>query len=101
MSYEGHEGHLHIELHGEHSGHGEHHYEGQQSMHGVQGGQSAVVPEPPRYEAYCVRCKQKREIIHPQHTIGKRNKPLVKGKCANCGAGMTKFLKKNEAHAPA
>lgn len=49
------------------------------------------------YEAYCVKCKVKREIRNVQHTTAKNGKSILKGVCSQCGCGMTKFMPKDEA----
>lgn len=38
-----------------------------------------------RMEAYCVKCKQKREIKNPQAYLMKNRRPAVKGTCEVCG----------------
>lgn len=39
-------------------------------------------------EAYCVKCKAKREMQNPQHVKLKNNKPATKGICPKCGTKM-------------
>jgi len=39
-------------------------------------------------EAYCVKCKAKREMQNPQHVKLKNNKPATKGICPTCGTKM-------------
>jgi len=39
-------------------------------------------------EAYCVKCKAKREMQSPQHVKLKNNKPATKGICPKCGTKM-------------
>jgi Zn finger protein HypA/HybF involved in hydrogenase expression len=39
-------------------------------------------------EAYCVKCKAKREMLNPQHVKLKNNKPATKGICPKCGTKM-------------
>ena len=36
-------------------------------------------------EAYCVKCRQKREIQNPEVTKLKNGRPAVKGTCGECG----------------
>ncbi len=38
--------------------------------------------------AYCVKCKQKREMKNPQKVTMKNGKPAMKGTCPVCGTGM-------------
>ncbi len=49
-------------------------------------------------EAYCVKCKTKREIQNPQPLFNARGAAYTKGVCAVCGAGMMR-LGATEAHA--
>jgi len=44
--------------------------------------------EPPRAEAYCVKCKKKVEMKSPQHITMKNGRPGLKGTCSNCGTGV-------------
>ncbi len=39
-------------------------------------------------EAYCVKCKAKREMQNPQHVKLKNDKPATKGTCPKCGTKM-------------
>ena len=36
-------------------------------------------------EAYCVKCKAKREMKNPQQITMKNGKPAIKGTCPICG----------------
>lgn len=38
--------------------------------------------------AYCVKCKEKREMTNEQQVTMKNGKPAVKGTCPVCGTGM-------------
>jgi len=49
-------------------------------------------------EAYCLKCKQKREMINPVATYTVRGAPLTKGECAVCGTTIIK-MGLTEAHA--
>ena len=42
-------------------------------------------------EAYCVKCKAKREMDKAENTTMKNGKPAVKGVCPVCGTGMFKI----------
>jgi hypothetical protein len=42
-------------------------------------------------EAYCVKCKAKREMNNPQDVTMKNGRPAVKGVCPVCGTGMYKI----------
>jgi predicted RNA-binding Zn-ribbon protein involved in translation (DUF1610 family) len=39
-------------------------------------------------EAYCVKCKAKREVKDPQQVKLKNGKPAVQGICPNCGTKL-------------
>lgn len=53
----------------------------------------------PAVEAYCVKCKAKREMKDPaQITMpakGGGTRPAMKGTCPVCGTGMFRILPKN------
>lgn len=36
-------------------------------------------------QAYCVKCKQKREVSNPQRVMLKNGRKATKGKCSVCG----------------
>lgn len=44
-------------------------------------------------EAYCVKCKAKREMRDPQPVTLKNERPATKGTCPVCGAGMMRIGK--------
>ncbi|MEA3560208.1 MAG: DUF5679 domain-containing protein [Candidatus Omnitrophota bacterium] len=44
-------------------------------------------------EAYCVKCKSKREMKDAQKVTMKNGRPAMKGKCPVCGTGMYRILK--------
>ena len=39
-------------------------------------------------EAYCVKCKEKREIANPEATFTSTGTPATKGECPVCGTGL-------------
>jgi len=39
-------------------------------------------------EAYCVKCKAKREMLEPEKVTLKNGKPATKGICPKCGTRM-------------
>ncbi len=39
-------------------------------------------------EAYCVKCKTKREIVNPQPVFTKNGTPATRGQCGVCGTGL-------------
>ena len=49
-------------------------------------------------EAYCVKCKTKREIQNPQPLFNSRGSPYTKGTCPVCGTNMMR-LGMSELHA--
>jgi hypothetical protein len=42
-------------------------------------------------EAYCVKCKTKREISNAQQITMKNGRPATEGKCPVCGTKMFKI----------
>lgn len=48
-------------------------------------------------EAYCVKCKTKREIIEPQAVFTDHGTPATRGKCPECGTTMFR-MGATEAH---
>jgi hypothetical protein len=42
-------------------------------------------------EAYCVKCKQKREMKDPKEVIMKNGKKAMSGTCPVCGTKMFKI----------
>ena len=44
-------------------------------------------------EAYCVKCRTKREIKDPQETKLKNGRPAVKGTCPECGTNVFRIGK--------
>ena len=49
-----------------------------------------------KYIGYCVKCKNKQEMLEAEVTKTKNGRRMVKGKCSKCGTKMCKFLKKEE-----
>ncbi len=49
-------------------------------------------------EAYCMKCKTKREMVDPQATFNKASAPVTRGKCPVCGTSLFR-TGKTEAHA--
>ena len=45
-------------------------------------------------EAYCVKCKAKREIQNPEQIVMKNGRKAMKGTCPQCGTGMFRILGK-------
>lgn len=46
-----------------------------------------------KVEAYCVKCKAKREMKDPKEVKLKNGKPAMKGTCPKCGTGMFRIGK--------
>jgi Zn finger protein HypA/HybF involved in hydrogenase expression len=44
-------------------------------------------------EAYCLKCRAKREMKNPQQTKMKNGKPATTGTCPNCGTKMYRIGK--------
>ena len=47
-------------------------------------------------EAYCMKCKQKREVKDPQPVTMKNGKPATTGECSVCGTKIFKIGKAAE-----
>jgi hypothetical protein len=45
-----------------------------------------------QYEAYCVKCKEKRTMQDSHITQTSNGRRMAKGKCPVCGTTMNKFL---------
>jgi len=43
-------------------------------------------------EAYCVKCKAKKEMKDAEEVKMKNGRPAMKGSCSSCGTGMYKIL---------
>lgn len=48
-------------------------------------------------EAYCMKCKEKREMQDAEPTFTKRGAPATKGKCGVCGTTLFR-MGKTDAH---
>ena len=60
-------------------------------IEGCWGGSMSVQTKP--VQAYCVKCRTKRDIMDPQVTTLKNGKPATKGKCPTCGTNMFRIGK--------
>lgn len=47
-------------------------------------------------EAYCVKCKAKREIIDPKEITFKNGRKAMQGTCPECTTKMTRILGKQQ-----
>ncbi len=43
-------------------------------------------------EAYCVKCKAKKEMKDAKEVTMKNKRKALKGKCPDCGTGMYRIL---------
>jgi len=48
-------------------------------------------------EAYCVKCKAKKEMQDEEEVTMKNGKPAMKGVCPDCGTGMYRIGKPKKA----
>ncbi len=42
-------------------------------------------------EAYCVKCKEKKEMQNPAESLTKNGKPITKGTCPDCGTTICRI----------
>jgi hypothetical protein len=47
--------------------------------------------------AYCVKCKEKREMKDPHKIEMKNGKPAMQGTCSVCGTKLTRILSSKDA----
>jgi hypothetical protein len=45
-------------------------------------------------EAYCMKCKAKREVKNEEETVNDRGLRMLKGQCSVCGTNVSKILGK-------
>jgi hypothetical protein len=50
--------------------------------------------------AYCVKCKQKREMKNAHHITMKNGKPALQGECVVCGTRLNRILPGGAAAKP-
>lgn len=43
-------------------------------------------------QAYCVKCKAKKEVKDAQEVTMKNGRPAIKGVCPDCGTGVYSIL---------
>ena len=46
-------------------------------------------------EAYCVKCKAKKEMVDGKEVTMKNGRNAMKGKCPECGTSMFRIMKKS------
>jgi hypothetical protein len=44
-------------------------------------------------QAYCVKCKEKRDIKNPEEVVLKNGRPATKGTCSVCGTKVFTFAR--------
>jgi len=44
-------------------------------------------------QAYCITCRTKREMSHPQTIKTENGKPAIKGSCSKCGTKMYRIAR--------
>ena len=42
--------------------------------------------------AYCVKCREKKQMKDVKNVTTKNNRKALKGKCVTCGTNMMKFI---------
>ncbi len=45
-------------------------------------------------QAYCVKCKAKKEMKDGKEVVTKNNRKMMKGKCPTCGTTMCRIMGK-------
>ncbi len=45
-------------------------------------------------KAYCVKCKEKKEMVDPVSRTAKNGRPMLQGTCPVCGSKLSLFVKK-------
>jgi hypothetical protein len=45
-------------------------------------------------QAYCLKCKSKKEMQNEEQVVLKNGRKAMKGKCPDCGTGMFRILGK-------
>ena len=53
-----------------------------------------LTPRTMTVEAYCVKCKAKRDMKDPKENIMANGRKAMKGTCPTCGTGMFKIMGK-------
>lgn len=48
--------------------------------------------------AYCVSCKEQREMDNARAELAKNGRHMMKGECSSCGTKMCKFVSENTAN---
>ncbi|MGE0793433.1 MAG: DUF5679 domain-containing protein [Candidatus Woesearchaeota archaeon] len=48
-------------------------------------------------EAYCVKCKEKRQIKEPKAVKTENGKFMARGTCPKCGTGMCRIMSQDTA----
>lgn len=45
-------------------------------------------------QAYCVKCREKREIVEAEEVVMKNGKKAMQGKCGTCGTKLFRIMGK-------
>ena len=48
-------------------------------------------------KAYCVKCKESRELKDAKETVAKNGRRMLKGVCPNCSTSMFRFISDKDA----
>ena len=48
-------------------------------------------------EAYCVKCREKRQMKDPERKAMKNGRPMMQGVCPACGTRLTRILSAADA----
>ena len=51
-------------------------------------------------QAYCVKCRTRREVLDPVVTPNPHGGDLIKGTCATCGGKIGTFVPRGPAQTP-
>ncbi len=45
-------------------------------------------------KAYCVKCRDKKEMVEPAEKVAKNGRPMLQGTCPDCKSKLSLFIKK-------
>ncbi len=52
------------------------------------------------YSSYCLKCKNKKEMINGQIKVNKKGNKYIQAQCKDCGCKMNRFIKKDSKLEP-
>jgi ssDNA-binding Zn-finger/Zn-ribbon topoisomerase 1 len=55
------------------------------------------MPNTDTFNGYCVKCKEKRDVVQTETAVSKTNMNMAKGKCPVCGTTVVRILGKAKA----